>query len=94
MALSDLKSYTKAEFDRLDITAFPKAPRRSNGGTPDNRANTQLRGWIGSDVLAFIVTNNAGAESALTIDTGKAKTLDINVTRSCLLYTSPSPRDS
>ncbi len=87
MALSDLKKHTKAEYHKLKITPFSHPPQVTRIGNPDNRAGIQLDGWVGTDVLAFTITDQAGASSGLGIDSGKLDTLDVVVTSG----SSPTP---
>lgn len=79
MAISSLTSLTEAEYSDLNITPFPFPPSVSTSGNPDNRISIQLGGWVGTDVLAFTVTNQANASSNLCIDTSTTNTVDANI---------------
>ena len=79
MALSSLTSLTEEQYRALNITPFPIPPGVSSTGDPDNRISIQLGGWVGTDVLAFTVTNQANASSDLNIDSTATNTVDANV---------------
>ncbi len=79
MALSSLTSLTEAQYLALNITPFPIPPVVSSSGDPDSRISIQLGGWVGTDVLAFTVTNQANASSNLVIDSTSTNTVDANI---------------
>lgn len=87
MAISKLTSLTQAQYRALTITPFTITPTRSQTGTPDPNAQVTLAGWVGTDTIAFTVNDNAGTQAGLTIDTGTANTIDLNVASNF----SPSP---
>ncbi len=80
MALSSLTSLTADQYRALTITPFPVPPGKTSSGSPDNRVGIQLGGWVGTDVLAFTVTDAVSTDSSLSIDTANTNTLDLNVT--------------
>ena len=80
MAISSLTSLTSDQFRALNITPFPIPPSKSQTGNPDPNAQITLAGWVGTDVIAFTVLDNASTQAALTIDTRNPNTIDLNVT--------------
>lgn len=79
MSLSNLTSLTQAQYRALIITPFPFPPNRSSSGNPDTRVSVQLGGWVGTDVLAFIVNNAANADSSLSIENATTQILKVEV---------------
>lgn len=79
MALSNLTSLTYDQYRQLQITPFTQFPIVSSGGSPDRRINVQLGGWVGTDVLAFIVTDQANADSSLSIENATTNILKVDV---------------
>ena len=80
MALSNLTSLTAAEYAALQINNFPSPPSVSFTGNPDRNIGIQLGGWVGNDVLAFMINEAVGIDTAVNIDTVDLNTLDLNVT--------------
>jgi len=80
MALSSLTPLTQAQYRALPITPFPIPPKRTTDGNPDNNVAVLLGGWVGTDVLAFTISEAANNDSSLTIDNPIDGTLDLNVT--------------
>lgn len=68
MSLSNLTSLTQTQYRALPIIPFQEFPICSSSGNPDNRVSIQLGGWVGSDVMAFIVSNVANSDSSLGIE--------------------------
>jgi len=79
MALSSLTSLTEEQYRALNITPFPIPPGVSSTGDPDNRISIQLGGWVGTDVLAFTVTNQEYASSNLIIESSTSNILEADV---------------
>jgi hypothetical protein len=79
MSLSALTPLTEAQYRALTITPFVRPPQVSRIGNPDSRVGIQLGGWVGTDVLAFTITDQAGASSDLCIDGRNSDTLDVGV---------------
>lgn len=79
MALSSLTSLTYEQYRELQITPFTHSPIVSSGGSPDRRINVQLAGWVGTDLLAFTVTDDADADSSLSIENGDDNILKVDV---------------
>jgi hypothetical protein len=80
MAISRLTSLTYDQYRALTITLFQITPGRAQTGSPDPNAQISLAGWVGTDTIAFTVTDNAGTQAGLTIDTVNPNTIDLNVT--------------
>ena len=80
MALSSLTPHTAEQYRALNITSFSNPPSSSTIGNPDNNVGVQLGGWVGTDVLAFTISEAASTDFSLAVDTINANTLDINVT--------------
>jgi hypothetical protein len=80
MSLSNLTSLTQAQYRALQITPFQTQPSRTTTGNPDSNVGVQLGGWVGTDVLAFTVSDAANNDSSLVIDAINPGTLDLNVT--------------
>ena len=80
MALSSLTPLTQAEYRALQITPFPIPPKRTTDGNPDNNVGVLLGGWVGTDVLAFTISEAASTDFSLKIDPTTGGALDINVT--------------
>lgn len=80
MAISKLTSLTYDQYRALTITPFQITPGKSQTGTPDPNAQINLAGWVGTDTIAFTVSDNAGTQAGLNIDTGTPNTIDLNVT--------------
>lgn len=80
MALSNLTSLTAAEYAALQINNFPSPPIISFTGSPDRNIGIQLGGWVGTDVLAFMVNEAVSTDTSISVDTGETNTLDLNVT--------------
>lgn len=79
MALSELKPLTQAQYRALTITPFENSPVVTSTGNPDPNAQINLGGWVGSDVLAFTINDNAGTKGALCIDTSIVNQLDLSL---------------
>ncbi len=79
MALPNPKKYTKPEYDNLPIVKFNNPPGTKQKGNPDDKVRIEPQGWIGSDVLAFIIVNDAQNGSTATTDTLVADTLNVDV---------------
>lgn len=80
MSLTNLTQLTEAQYRALQLTSFQKSPGVSSSGSPDSRVSFQLGGWVGTDVLAFIVTVQATANCGLSINgTASTNTLTANV---------------
>ncbi len=88
MALSTLTQLTQAQYAALSISPFFSPPGVSSNGNPDPRINIQLGGWVGTNVLAFTITDQASTDSSLTIDSRSTNTLTANVTNGG----SPTPQ--
>lgn len=80
MALSSLTQLTEAQYRALTITPFSSPPQVTCVGNPDSRIGIQLGGWVGTSVLAFTITDQAGVNSGLGIDRRNTDTLDVGVT--------------
>jgi hypothetical protein len=80
MAISNLTSLTAAQYSQLQITSFPSPPSISFTGNPDRNIGIQLSGWVGTDVLAFMVNEAVSTDTSINIDSREPDTLDLNVT--------------
>ncbi|HUR31900.1 MAG TPA: hypothetical protein VMZ69_10750 [Saprospiraceae bacterium] len=80
MAISNLTSLTAAQYSQLQISSFPSPPSISFTGSPDRNIGIQLGGWVGTDVLAFMVNEAVGFDTTINIDSIDLNTLDLNVT--------------
>ena len=79
MALSNLRAYTAQQYAALGITAFPFPPTRSSTGTPDNKITVNLGGWVGTNLLAFTLTDAPNSVSGVIIDTEATNTILTNL---------------
>ncbi len=79
MALTALTPLTYAQYRALTITPFTSTPGRTSTGNPNNKVGMQLSGWVGTDLLAFMVNEAASTDSSLTIDSVNSFTLDVDV---------------
>src|SRR5688572_7060702 len=80
MALSNLTSLTAAEYAALQINNFPSPPIISFTGNPDRNIGIQLGGWVGNDVLAFMVNEAVGIDTSISIQSVDSNILDLNLT--------------
>src|SRR4029453_3051929 len=79
MAISNLTPLTYTQWRALTITPFSIAPSQSTIGTPDNRISVSLAGWVGTNLIAFTMTQQALINTALIIDTINNNTLDATI---------------
>jgi len=79
MALTNLTSLTQAQYQALNINSFSTPPVISSTGNPDGAIAPQLGGWVGTDVLAFMILNGQNTNSGLSIDPRNTNTIDANV---------------
>jgi hypothetical protein len=79
MALSNLREYTKEEYDNLNITPFAKAPGSAPVGDPDDKISIQPSGWVGNDVFAFTIVNEIQNASTPSIDNNATNLLNVDV---------------
>lgn len=79
MALSSLTPLTYTQWRTLNITPFPIAPGQSTVGSPDNRVGFTLAGWVGTNLIAFTMTQQAMINTNLNIDTITVNTLDATI---------------
>lgn len=80
MPISNLTPLTREQYQRLTISRFQNNPTVTSSGTPDPDAQINLGGWVGSDTIAFIVNDNAGSQSSLSIESITTNTIGLNVT--------------
>jgi len=79
MALSSLTAYTPEQYRALGITSFQFPPSRTSTGSPDNKIAINLGGWVGTNLLAFTLTDAPNSVSGVTIDTDATNTIMVNV---------------
>ena len=79
MALSNLTPLTQAQYRALNIMSFPFPPSVTSTGSPDPKVGIQLGGWVGTNLLAFMITDAINTDSSLAIDPNNTNTLDLNV---------------
>lgn len=79
MAISKLTSLTLQQYQALTITGFQRNPVITSSGSPDPDAQISLGGWVGTDTIAFTVSDAPRNQSTLTIDSVTANTIDLNV---------------
>jgi hypothetical protein len=70
MALSELKTLTQRDFGSLTITPFDLTPESSSTGDPTANATISLAGWVGTDKIAFSVSNGENILTSVSLDTG------------------------
>jgi hypothetical protein len=79
MAITKLTSLTLEQYQALTITSFQRNPSITSSGSPDPDAQISLGGWVGTDTIAFTVTDSPRNQSTLTIDSVNGNTIDLNV---------------
>ncbi|MDQ3017090.1 MAG: hypothetical protein M3R25_10295 [Bacteroidota bacterium] len=80
MALSSVTQLTQAQYRELTITPFQLPPKIQEEGNPDPDVMISLSGWVGENVLAFIVNNNDATIIDITPDPEPSSTtLNLNV---------------
>jgi hypothetical protein len=80
MPISNLTPLTQQQYQALNITRFRDNPTVTSSGNPDPDAQITLGGWVGTDTIAFIVNDNPGSQSRLTIESITTNTIGLNVT--------------
>lgn len=80
MPISNLTPLTREQYQQLTITRFQNNPTVTSSGNPDPDAQINLGGWVGSDTIAFVVNDNAGSQSSLSIESVTTNTIGLNVT--------------
>ena len=80
MPISSLTPLTREQYQRLTITRFQNNPTVTSSGTPDPDAQINLGGWVGSNLIAFTVNDNAGSKSSLSIESLTTNIIGLNVT--------------
>jgi len=80
MPIPSLTPLTQEQYQRLTITRFQNNPTVTSSGTPDPDAQINLGGWVGSNLIAFTVNDNAGSKSSLSIESLTTNIIGLNVT--------------
>ena len=80
MGLTSVQQLTQAQYRELTITPFQYPPKVHEDGDPDPDVTITLSGWVGNNVMAFIINNiDATAIGITTNPDPSSTTLNVNI---------------